>query len=102
MYGTSSYGTAVYGSPNYRLYPRTAFVTESLTITDVLQKSLRTTVAETLTIAETITKSLRTSIAETLTLTERTRLLVEGNDVTFWRRVDRNTNGSWTRVDKLH
>lgn len=99
MYGISQLGSAQYGGSYNASGIRAVTVAESLPIVESIQKSIRTNVREPLVLSEVIQKTIQSTVTTRITIEDLPRIFVNGNEVTHWRRTQKDT-GSWSSINK--
>lgn len=101
MYGIIQLGSGQYGGSYNASGTRTATVGETLTFVESIQKTVQKTVSESVILSETVQKTIQSTISEIVEFGELPRMFVDGNDVTYWIRVDKDA-GSWSSINKQY
>lgn len=101
FYGIIQLGSGQYGGSYNASGTRTATVGETMSITDAVQKTINKTIQDPIVLSETVQKSVQSTVFELIEFGDLPRIFVEGNDVTYWSRVEKD-NGVWSPINKQY
>ena len=101
FYGIIQLGASQYGGSYNASGTRTVTVSETVALVETIEKQIQKTVLESVALSEEVQKTMQTNIAELLSVGDFVRIFVEGNDVTYWSRTERD-DGVWSPLNKQY